>query len=140
MRYALPALLLALAASTVGAQTSLHLRWELKDDVFRGADGPGDSRVAFTLTNRDAKPLPARGWAIYFNALHEPRAGTLRGGVAVETVVGDLQRMVPGADFPGLAPGRSVEIEYLTSLLTNGSFAPWGRTSSSTTTPAGGTR
>ncbi len=126
MRYALPALLLALAASTVGAQTSLHLRWELKDDVFRGADDPGASRVAFTLTNRDAKPLPDHGWAIYFSALQGPIPGTVRGGVAIESLSGDLQRMVPGADFPGLAPGQKVEIEYLTSLLTNGSFAPVG--------------
>jgi hexosaminidase len=126
MRYALPAVLLALAASTVGAQAPLLLRWELKDDVFRGADDPGASRVAFTLTNRDAKPLPAHGWAIYFSAMHEPLPGTVRGGVAIENVTGDLQRMVPGADFPGLAPGQSVEIEYLTSLVTNGSFAPVG--------------
>ena len=126
MRYALPAVALALAASTVGAQTSLHLRWELKDDVFRGADDPGASRVALTLTNRDARPLSARGWAIYFSAMHEPIPGTVRGGVAIENVTGDLQRMVPGADFPGLAPGQSVELEYLTSLLTNGSFAPVG--------------
>ena len=34
--------------------------------------------------------------------------------------------MMPGADFPGLAPGQGVEIEYLTSLMTNGSFAPVG--------------
>ncbi len=34
--------------------------------------------------------------------------------------------MVPGADFPGVAPGQSVEIEYLTPLITNISFAPAG--------------
>ena len=41
-------------------------------------------------------------------------------------MTGDLLRMVPGADFPGVAPGQSVEIEYLTPLLTNISFAPAG--------------
>jgi hexosaminidase len=41
-------------------------------------------------------------------------------------VTGDLLRMVPGADFPGVAPGQSVEIEYLTPLITNISFAPAG--------------
>ena len=51
----------------------LELRWQLKQDVF---DGPrGASLAAFTLTNRDTKPLPGSGWAIYFNALHEPDAG-----------------------------------------------------------------
>ena len=78
MRYALAVVLVALAASPVAAQTSLQLRWELKEDVFRGAD-EGASRVAFTLTNRDTKPLPARGWAIYFNALHEPQRGNRAG-------------------------------------------------------------
>jgi len=33
---------------------------------------------------------------------------------------------VPGPGFAGLAPGQSVEIEYLTHLLTNNSFAPVG--------------
>ncbi len=50
----------------------------------------------------------------------------MRGGVALERVTGDLLRMVPGADFPGVAPGQSVEIEYLTPLITNISFAPAG--------------
>ncbi len=126
MRYALLALLLALAASPAAAQASLQLRWELKDDVFRGPTDQGAARVAFTLTNRDAKPFLARGWAIYFSALHEPQPGSASGGVTIENVTGDLWRIVPGADFPGLASGRSVELEYFTSLLTNNSFAPVG--------------
>jgi hexosaminidase len=40
--------------------------------------------------------------------------------------VGDLQRIVPGPDFPGLAPGASARFEYLTSLLANVSFMPSG--------------
>ena len=74
----------------------------------------------------EGQPLPARGWALYFSALHEPRRESVRGGVALERVTGDLLRMVPGAGFPGVAPGQSVEIEYLTSLITNISFAPAG--------------
>jgi len=45
---ALTALLLALTARTGAAQTALRLRWALV----------GDSQAAFTLTNRDTKPLP----------------------------------------------------------------------------------
>ncbi len=116
-------ILLALAA-VASAQTALQLRWQLKEDVFRGPTDEGAARPAFTLTNRDTKPLPARGWAIYFNALHEPLPGTVQGGVAIERVTGDLQRIVPGPGFPGLAPGESLTIEYLTPLLTNMSFAP----------------
>ncbi|HEX9185450.1 MAG TPA: family 20 glycosylhydrolase, partial [Vicinamibacteria bacterium] len=128
MRYALIALSLALAGSpaVADAPPALELRWELKEDVFRGPEDGGAARVAFTLTNRDTKPLPARGWAIYFSALHVPREGSARGGAAIVNVTGDLWRLAPAAGFPELAPGRSVEIEYLTHLLTNNSLAPRG--------------
>jgi hexosaminidase len=119
-------MLLAFAASPGTAQTALQLRWELKEDVFPGAAAEGASRAVFTLTNRGATPLPGRGWALYFSALHEPRRESVRGGVVLERVTGDLQRIVPAAGFPGVAPGQSVEVEYLTSLLTNVSFAPAG--------------
>jgi hexosaminidase len=111
-------------AAVSSAQTALQLRWELKEDVFRGPTDEGASRVAFTLTNRDTRPLPARGWAIYYNALLEPLPGTVQGAVSVERVTGDLQRIVPGPGFPGLAPGEGVAIEYLTFPVTNMSFAP----------------
>ncbi len=120
----LPALLLVLAASTAAAQTALQLRWELEEDVFQGT--VGGSRAAFTLTNRDTKPLGPTGWAIYFNALHLPQAGSVTGGFAVENVTGDLHRLVPVAGFAGLAPGASVRIQYLTELLLNRGFAPKG--------------
>jgi hexosaminidase len=122
---ALPALLLALTASNALSQTALALRWELVDDVFPEG-GPGLSRAAFTLTDRDAKPLAPSGWAIYFNALLEPQEGSVGAGFAIEPVTGTLQRLVPGPGFAGLAPGASVRIEYLTWLLVNRSLAPKG--------------
>jgi hexosaminidase len=122
---ALSVLLFALAAQTSAAPMALELRWELVEDVFAGR-GPGLSRVAFTLTNGDSKPLPAGAWAVYFSALHEPQAGSVGGGFAIEQVIGDLHRLVPGDGFAGLPPGASVRIEYLTWLLVNRSFAPKG--------------
>ncbi len=126
MRYALVGLVLAGCAVPALAQPILHLRWELEQEVFAGAGDPGVARVAFLLTNRGPEPLPASGWAIYFNALHRPRSGTAGGGVAIENVTGGLCRIVPGPGFRELAPDHSVEIEYLTDLLTNRSFAPVG--------------
>src|SRR3989304_5585610 len=99
---ALPVLLLALTGSTASAQPALQLRWELEEDVFQGA--PGVSRAAFTLTNRDAKPLGPTGWAIYFNALHQPQAGRGAGGVTIEKVTGDLHPPLPGAGSAAPAP------------------------------------
>src|SRR5262249_42745628 len=81
---------------------------------------------AFTLTNRDTKPLPGGGWAIYFNALHDPEPATVSGGFRVEAVTGGLMRLVPGAGVAGLQPGQSVEGTYKTGPLTNHSFAPNG--------------
>jgi len=91
----LTALLLALTARTGAAQSVLQLRWELERDVFQGASGL--SRAAFTLTNRDVKPLPPSGWAIYFSALHAPQPGSVEGGFTSEDLTGDLHRLMPAA-------------------------------------------
>ena len=81
------------------AQTAppLQLRWEFT----------GDTNAAFTLTNRDTKPLPPTGWAIYFSALHSADSGTVGSGFEIEDVIGDLHRIVPRPGFAGLAPGAA---------------------------------
>src|ERR1041384_4859984 len=113
---ALPMLLLASTAGTAGAQTALQLRWELV----------GDSTASFTLTNRDTKPLPASGWAIYFSALHSADSGSVGAGFAIQDVMADLHRLVPSTGFAGLAPGATIRIPYRTDQLRNRSFAPSG--------------
>src|SRR5881296_2127449 len=121
---ALPALLLALPARPGAAQTALQLRWELAGDSV--ATDFRASRAVFTLTNRDTKPLPPSGWAIYYSALHGAGPGTVGGGFTIEDVVADLHRLVPAAGFAGLAPGATIRIPYLTDLLINRSFVPSG--------------
>jgi len=113
---ALPVLLLACAATTSAAQTALQLRWELV----------ADTQAAFILTNRDAKPLPPTGWAIYFSALHSADSGSVGSGFAIQDVMADLHRLVPSTGFAGLAPGATIKIPYLTHQLRNRSFAPAG--------------
>ena len=112
----LPAILLAFAAGPLTAQTALQLRWELV----------GDTQAAFTITNRDAKPLPAAGWAIYFSALHSADSGSVGAGFDIQDVMADLHRIVPGAGFAGLASGATIKIPYVTQPLLNRSFAPSG--------------
>ncbi len=107
LQFAFPITLVLSLAGVASAQTALQLRWELKGDVFKGPADDGASRQAFTLTNRDTKPLPARGWAIYFDELVDPLPGPVQGGVAIERVSGELQRIVPGPGFAGLAPARA---------------------------------
>jgi hexosaminidase len=118
--------LVACTALSAHAQTALQLQWELKGDVFADAGDRGASRAVFTLTNNDTRPLPARGWAIYFSALLPRTPGTEKGGIVIEQVIGELFRMVPGPSFSGLPPGRSVQFEYMTSLMGNVTQAPVG--------------
>jgi len=113
---ALPTLALALTPGAGAAQTALQLRWELSSD----------SNAVFTLTNRDTKPLPPSGWAIYFSALHSADSGSVGAGFAIQDVMADLHRIVPGASFTGLASGASIAIPYVTQPLRNRSFAPAG--------------
>lgn len=115
--------LLAITAQTAAAQAGLtlpnapQLRWELT----------GDTNATFTLTNRDSKPLPPTGWAIYFSALHSADSGTVGAGFTIEDLLGDLHRLKPDSGFAGLAPGASIKIPYVTDgPLLNKSFVPVG--------------
>jgi len=116
MRIRLLLLAFMAGASTAAAQTALQLRWELV----------GDTQAAFTLTNRDAKPLAPSGWAIYFSALHSADSGSVGAGFEIQNVMADLHRIVPAAGFAGLAPGATIKIPYRTDPLLNRSFAPSG--------------
>lgn len=113
----------ALSARALAAQAGLtlpnapQLRWELS----------GDTNATFTLTNRDSKPLPPAGWAIYFSALHSADSGTVGAGFKIEDLIGDLHRLKPDTGFAGLAPGASIKIPYVTDgPLLNKSFVPLG--------------
>lgn len=120
---ALAVLLWASSATTAAAQTKLQLRWELLRDTT--APNAAGSWAQFTLTNRDTKPLPKTGWAIYFSALHSALLDS-SAAFLFHDVMADLHRLVPGPAFAGLAPGATVKVPYLTDVLLNRSFAPAG--------------
>src|SRR6185503_1464306 len=111
------------AATVAAAQAGLtlpnapQLRWELT----------GDTNAVFTLTNRDSKPLPRAGWAIYFSALHSADSGSVGAGFKIDDVLGDLHRLKPDSGFAGLAPGASIKSPYVTDgPLLNRSFVALG--------------
>ena len=92
------------------ARSALQLRWELKEDVFRGPKDAGAGRVTFTLTNGGAKPLPSRVWAIYFSALHEPFPGTAKGAFKIDNVTATSGGSCPAPtsrDCPRVGASRS---------------------------------
>jgi hexosaminidase len=75
------------------------------------SNGFGDGRCTseLTLTNHGTAPLPARGWAICFNAQVIPKADPAS-GVALDHVNGDLVRLTPNEGFQPLAPGETRRI------------------------------
>lgn len=104
------------------AQARLQLRWEAKE---KASEGDGAARILFTIGNHDTKALPATGWALYFNSLEGMKPGSLKGGLAAEHLTGDLYRLVPAAGFEGIAPGKTLQLEYVAELM-NMSSAPTG--------------
>ncbi len=97
-------------ANNVANGARLQLLWELQRSA--GEVPANRSPARFVLTNRDAHPLPGRGWSVYFNSLDRFPAGLQAHGILVEQVAGYLFRLRPGPLFGGLAPGQSVEIAY----------------------------
>jgi hexosaminidase len=110
------------AAAAVGGFASaarMQLRWELADgatneavDVAASAPAAGGTRARLRLTNGDSRPLPAQGWALYFNVMDGAVSGPLPGKLVLDHVAGDLFRIRPAPDFPGLAPGATLDTEY----------------------------
>ena len=117
----LAALILLVSALPAAAQARLQLRWEAKE---KAPEGEGAVRMIFTLRNQDTKPVPAAGWALYFNSLGGMKAASFKGGVALEHLTGDLYRLVPAAGFEGIAPGKSREVEYVGELMNMSSAIP----------------
>ena len=105
----------------------LVLRWQLLRNVFT-PDSPGGRALArLTLTNRDTRALPASGWALYFNGLDGVANATLKTGLIMEQVSGQLFRMRPAPGFAGVAPGASLDIDYFhRSVIIKPMMAPAG--------------
>ncbi|WP_426162302.1 family 20 glycosylhydrolase [Pseudoduganella sp. R-32] len=101
------ALLLALPAAMAASPTAngerLQVRWELQD---------GGKGGRLEVRNLDHHPLPAQGWALYFNCIECAVAGPLAGQLAIDALDGTLYRLRPQPGFRGLAPGQSLNAVY----------------------------
>jgi hexosaminidase len=107
------------AAAVVASADKLKLRWGLAPRA-PGAQPPGGRTPArLTLTNGDARALPAQGWALYFNCMDGVSTGALPGELVLEQVAANLYRLRPTPGFAGLAPGAALDIDY---------FYPWAVT------------
>jgi hexosaminidase len=92
----------------------LGLQWEVERTVVAPPATEPRSRAVLTLTNHDSRPLPAQGWAIYFNTIAGVVPGpALEGQVRFERVGGSLYRLRPEAGFQELASGQAARIVFL---------------------------
>src|SRR3954468_8094852 len=100
----------ALAGYANGAQ--IRLRWELVRTVFTPEAPGGGTQARLILTNLSQQPLPAQGWALYFNVMDGVAAGPLEGHLLLEQVAGNLFRIRPAPGFAGVPAGQTLNIAY----------------------------
>ncbi|MEL6922733.1 MAG: family 20 glycosylhydrolase, partial [Bacteroidota bacterium] len=75
------------------------------------------STCAFTFTNEGSTPMPATGWALYFNQL--PRVfdnNTSTGNVHIETINGGFFKLSPTEAFSPIAPGAQHRMTFETTM------------------------
>ncbi len=100
------------AAAPATAPT-LSLRWEVLRSVFPEQRPDGRSLSAFTLTNRGSEPLPAQGWAIYFNCVAGVELSGVGGPFLMEKMPGTWFRFRPTQAAASLGPQQSVQLTFL---------------------------
>ena len=121
----LAAACLAAAAAAPAAQFSLT--WEVQRSVFTPENPGGRSLVAMTLTNQSQEPLPAQGWALYFNCLAGVQLSEFGGPFVIDNPGGTWYRLRPAAGFAPLGPGRSVRLPFFhPEVMVKASKAPVG--------------
>jgi hexosaminidase len=90
----------------------LQLRWEVQRNVFTPNNESGRSWSTFTLTNLDAKALPAQGWAIYFNCVAGVDLKEVEGPFVMERISGTWYRFRPTEKFSALDAGKSTRLSF----------------------------
>ena len=96
----------------VASGARLQMRWELLRNEYTPQMPQGRAKARMVLTNNDSQRLPAKGWTLYFNSMDGVVPGAVTGNLRMEQVAGNLYRLRPQANFAGLAPGQSLDIDY----------------------------
>ncbi|WP_428657858.1 family 20 glycosylhydrolase [Runella sp.] len=102
---------------------SLKISWEIIENNHQGKSA---SLTAFTITNTDKKALPKSGWVMYFNFVRKVDT-TLSADLKIRHINGDLFQLLPTANFQGLKPGASVQVNAVSEAwVVNFTDAPAG--------------
>ena len=89
---------------------SLKLRWS-----FLGNSPSGPATMELTIRNTGDAPLPAQGWALYFNFWRNIDPTKAPAEIICARVNGDLWRLAPSERFHPIAPGA--EARFLVPTL-----------------------
>lgn len=95
-----------------GITQSISVRWELLANFYQNKH---QVLSRFTFTNHGKTPLPASGWALYYNSVSAPQLGKTASGFLIQDLSGCLFRMTPTADFKGIAPGDSIQVDFVST-------------------------
>jgi len=88
----------------------LRTTWEVVENNHQGKT---EFLSALTFVNTGRTALPAKGWQLYFNFIRSVNPGRVKGNLEVSHINGDLYKLVPAADFAGVAPGDSLRVELV---------------------------
>jgi hexosaminidase len=89
-------------------ESPIDIEWELTSNF------KPDNQLSATITliNEGADPLPANGWALYFNSLRIPNLDSFPDEFSVSHINGYFFKLEPTEQFTGLAFGERFEIPY----------------------------
>lgn len=89
--------------------SDIAIQWAV---LTNQAGEAGRSRSKLTITNTGSVPLPARGWALYFNFLRRIDPASLPPSVALTHINGDFFKLEPATHFAPIRPGEQRAILY----------------------------
>lgn len=103
----------------------LKIEWQLVTNNYKGEDKHLSS---WRLTNESKKTtLPSKGWVIYYNATRDVVKKDIGEGLETYRIHGDLFCLKPTAQFKGLKPNESIQMECIgDAWVFNKSDAPIG--------------
>jgi hexosaminidase len=89
-------------------------------------NGTTETRSVLQIRNTGTEPFPSSGWTIFFNGPEIRGAGSDNAVVSAQLINGDFLRILPRSSFQALAPGKSVQTDFLSRGLKNITDYPKG--------------
>ena len=89
--------------------SSMEIEWKLNSNF----EPNNKLSATLTLINNGEEPLPADGWALYFNSLRILDTESFPPEFTVSHINGYFFKLEPTDQFAPLDPGESMDIDYL---------------------------